>query len=125
MAYVIPPVLNVTSTLPNVSSFQVSVGYRGGSMLMSDGSTHFDIVNTNAKRTWILEWRGLTTAQKDTIVTAYALLKTGSVEFIPPDYISGTKPFVIRSPEQDALVLKPVYSAGGLLWETTMELWEV
>lgn len=110
-------------TLPVPSGYEEVGGYRGGSVQLASGGIHFDVVDSTYKRTWLLTWRGLTAAQKSTILAAYAAIKTGAVAFAGPD---GAAANVTRSPGQTDLVwAAKATPAGTWLWETTMELREV
>ncbi len=99
--------------------------YRGASVLMADGSIKIDLVQSTAKLEFTLKWTGITTAQRTTIETAFATIKTSfsSNNFTAP---TGTQYTVTRHPSQDTLDWDSTMIAGNTLrWGTSMKLREV
>ena len=81
----IAPILGGT-TLPAVNrdGYKETIAYLGGQTEMASGLYAFDLFSTNQKRRIELLWVALTEAEVTTVLTAYALLRTGSQSFTPP-----------------------------------------
>ena len=77
------PILGGT-TMAYPSECEIVRGYYGSSQVMADGSMRLELVNANPKDEITMSWRGVTTAQKDTILTAVATTATASVQFTAP-----------------------------------------
>lgn len=73
------------STLAHPSTYRESVLYRGGRRIMADGSQVTDLVNSNAKRRFHIEWASLTAGERTTLETAYAAVKNTTGSFKTPD----------------------------------------
>ena len=119
MAYT-QPILG-SYTLPNISGYEETRGFRGAMVEMADSTVHFDNVNSGPKRTFILSWIMLTDTEKGTIENAYDALATVSKSFTPPTGATATS--VTRTKTE--LKFVPLKSSEGLLWSTSMELREV
>ena len=117
------PTLGGTS-LRQPKEFSYSIEYRGGIRTMADGSTITDLVNANAKRVFTLRWDAMTATEKDTLITAFAAIKTASGTFLSPENVSYT---VTRHPDQHTLDFGVSTSAGGTEWRysATLRLREV
>ncbi len=116
-----------TTELPHVSDYREREGYRGGAILLVNGGIKFDTVSTK-KRTFSLIWKGLTTAQKESVSAAYMAVQSTPTNFNPPtDNASRESVTVTWSNEGYELEWKPTSVNGGarLLWEATMLLREV
>lgn len=98
------PTLGGTS-LPSPSGYNERVGYRGAPSEMADGTLAWDLVNTNAKREFTVIWRAITAANKTTIETAFATVKSASATFLSPTNVSYT---VTRHPEQAEIEFEAV-----------------
>lgn len=114
------------NTLAQVSvnrGFSYSTGYRGATQDLADGSTQFDLVNDDAKRTFTLTWKNITSAQKTQIETALNAIRKTSGSFTAPDGQTAT---VIRDPAQKALTWEPETKGDGTyLWSGSLTLVEV
>lgn len=114
------------NTLAQVSiqkGFKYGVEYKGASQQLADGTTQFDLVSDTAKRTFVLTWKNITTAQKDTIVTAYNAIRKASGAFTAPDGQTAT---VIRDSQQKRLDWDTeVKGDGTILWSGSLTLVEV
>lgn len=114
------------NTLAQVSvnrGFSYSVEYRGAAQQLADGSTQFDLVNDNAKRTFVLTWKNITSAQKATIETAFNAVRKASGSFTAPDGQTAT---VIRDPNQKRLTWDVETKGDGTyLWSGSLTLVEV
>lgn len=119
------PVLAGT-TLVQVSAnkgFSYSVEYRGSMQQMADGSTQIDLVADTPKRTFVLTWRNIPTAQKNTIETAFNAIRKASGAFTAPDGQTAT---VTRDPNQKKLTWDTeVKGDGTYLWSGSLTLVEV
>jgi hypothetical protein len=113
------------STLAQVSiqkGYSYSVLYRGATQQLADGTTQFDLVSDTAKRTFVLAWKNITTAQKDTVVTAYNAIRKASGAFTAPDGQTAT---VIRDPQQKELKWDTELKGDGtILWSGSLTLVE-
>jgi len=99
--------------------------YRGASLEMADGTVVWDLVNTDAKHEFTLKWEGLTSAERATIETAFAAIKSSysASNFTAP---TGSSYTVTRHPSQDTLEWQATIIAGNTLrWSTTLKLREV
>jgi len=119
------PILAGT-TLPDVNAnkgFSYSVEYRGSMQALADGTVQTDLVTDTAKRTFTLSWKNITTAQRDTINTAFNAIRKASGAFTAPDGQTAT---VIRSPQQKDLKWDTELKGDGSdLWSASMTLVEV
>lgn len=110
------------TTLPYPSGYRERVGYRGGFTELADGTVAVDLVNVNAKREFTVTWRGLTSAQKTTVETAFATVKSASATFLSPTNVSYT---VTRSPDQAEIEWEAIkQNSTTLRWNVTMQLRE-
>jgi len=121
-----PPYIS-DSALPHASAYREFRGYRGGNVILVNGGISFDLVSAAAKRTFVIVWRGLTTAQKATINAAFDSFSTGAKPFRPPADAAVSNISVTWSDQQVELEWESTSVGGGttLLWETTMMLREV
>ncbi len=119
------PILAGT-TLPDVSAnrgFSYVSEYRGSMQPLADGTVQIDLVNDAEKRTFTLAWKNVTTAQRNTIGTAYYAIRKAAGAFTAPDGQTAT---VTRSPQQNTLKWDTELKGdGSYLWSTTMTLAEV
>lgn len=79
------PVLQGT-TLPDCFDFSFAADLRYVATEMADGTIVYDFISSTRKRTWVLEWRGLTNTEIAAILDAYDELLTGptSDNFVDP-----------------------------------------
>lgn len=114
------------NTLAQVSAnrgFSYSVEYRGAMQVLADGSLQTDLVEDTKKRTFVLTWKNITTAQKGTIETAFHAVRKSAVTFTAPD---GQTANVTRSAQQKDLKWDTELKGdGSLLWSGSMTLVEV
>lgn len=119
------PILAGT-TLADVSAnkgFSYSIEYRGSMQVLADGTLQTDLVSDSAKRTFVLAWKNITTAQRNTINTAFNAIRKASGTFTAPDGQTAT---VTRSPAQKNLTWDTeIKGDGSYLWTATMTLVEV
>jgi len=104
------PILGGT-TMAYPSECEIVRGYYGSSQVMADGSMRLELVNANPKHTITMSWRGVTTAQKDTILTAVATTATASVAFTAPTGTVYT--LVTRSGEDTDLKMTMIPTSNG------------
>lgn len=108
--------------LAEPAGYRVGPGYLGAGTTLADGSIQFDLVNDNAKLRIELTWTAITTAQRNTINTAYNGLRKASAAFVGPD---GTSVTVVRDPGQQQLLWEAVKAAGATIrWSGTLVLLE-
>lgn len=119
MAYT-QPVLG-SYTLPHISGYEETRGFRGAMVEMADSTVHFDNVVSGAKRTFVLSWTMLTDTEKGTIESAYDALATATKTLTIPS--GGGTTTVSRTKTE--LKFIPLKATDGLLWSTSMELREV
>jgi hypothetical protein len=119
------PILAGT-TLVNVSAnkgFSYSVEYRGSMQALADGTTQIDLVSDSAKRTFVLAWKNITTAQKTTIETAFNAIRKASGAFTAPDGQTAT---VMRSVNQKGITWDTeIHGDGSYRWSGSLTLVEV
>jgi hypothetical protein len=110
-------------TLPNPSEYEVQEEYRGAGRLMADGTVVYDLYSTTAKHVYTLTWATLTTAQKATVVSAFATVKNSSATMTD---FEGNSVTVTRAPDQDTVTFTAVPVAnGGVRWRAQITLREV
>ena len=74
-------------TLPQIGardSYNEYAGYRGSDVEMASGALATDLVSTSVKRRFELAWLGMTEAQVNTILSAFATVRDGSAAFTSP-----------------------------------------
>ncbi len=75
------------TTLPQVyvkGGFVEYPGYRGADLEMASGALATDLISTSVKRHFELYWVGLTEAQVNTVLTAFATVDDSSASFTSP-----------------------------------------
>ena len=105
--------------------YKEEIIYRGASVTMADGSIKFDLVQATAKHEFTLKWTAMTSAQKTTLETAFATIKTSysNNNFTAP---TGTQYTVTRHDSQGTLKWDSDIIAGNTLrWGTSLKLREV
>jgi hypothetical protein len=113
------------STLAHVASYKETPILRGAPAEMADGSVRFELVQSGAKRDFVLSYDMLTTAQKATLITAWTALAT-SYSASNFTSIDGTTYTVTRHPDQKELAFDAVSAAGPTLyWKAELKLREV
>ena len=117
-----------SQVLPDPQRYTVSVQYRGKGIMMADGTPVFDLVSTTDKYKFNIGWVGLTTAQRTTLETAWATLKTESAALLDYDYDVGPPVVgsytVSRDPAAPDLKFDAMTSAGGVRWNVSISLLE-
>jgi hypothetical protein len=114
--------------LPYPSEYRERKGRRGGAILTANGGVLFDTVGGGAKRVFVMQFRGLTSAKKAQIETIFDGIGHIAVPFTPPnDLGDSTQINVTWSNEQMELEWEATSVGGGtmLLWETSIMLREV
>lgn len=96
--------------MPYPSEYEEVIGYYGASQFMADGSLHLELQDSSAKRRFSFTWRGLTTAQRATIITASATTATASVTLVT---VTGDSYTVTRSGEPDDIPSRIVPTGNG------------
>jgi hypothetical protein len=103
--------------------YSYSVEYRGSMQALADGTVQTDLVSDSKKRIFVLSWKNITTAQKDTIEGAFHAIRKASGAFTAPDGQTAT---VTRSPQQKDLKWDTELKGdGSYLWSASMTLVEV
>jgi len=122
MAYT-QPVLN-SVTLPHVSGYTERVLYLGSRTRLANGTLRTHLVNTSAKRLFVLEWRGLTDTNCTTLRTAFDTALKASTSFTSPN--GGSFTVVVDESQMD-MTFEAVRQGVGttLRWSTTLILREV
>lgn len=103
------PVLGGT-TMPHPSEYEEVIGYYGAAQTMADASLRLELQDSSAKRRFSFTWRGLTTAQRATIITALATTATASVTLVT---VTGDSYTVTRSGEPDDVPSQVVPTGNG------------
>lgn len=109
-------------TLPDPNAYSVTVGYRGGSAVMASGATYFDVVQSTAKRQFVIGWVALTSSERSALETAWASLKTASGTLVDYDSTNYT---VTRDPTLPDLRFDAIRAGGAVRWGVTVQLVEV
>lgn len=78
------PVLGGT-TLPWPSAHAPTSGYRGGVLIMADGTQVTDLVQANAKKGVTLSWTAISASDLGTILTGAATIKDTSASYTDID----------------------------------------
>lgn len=104
------PVLGST-TLPHPTGYTETPEFRGATVEMADGSLVTHLVQSGAKRRFVLRWTGLTATQVGDVETAWAAIKAGSAAFTSPRNVSYTG--VNLDPGQRELVWEWYLVKGG------------
>jgi hypothetical protein len=120
MAVATVPVLGGT-TLPAPKEQPYRRIYRGGTLIMADGSIVHDLVDATARHLFRLEFVYLTATQLGTVQTAWDAIKNTTATYVS---IRNTSHTVTR-PDGAELEIVPVVTAGGdIKFNVTMELIE-
>lgn len=117
------PVLN-SVTLPHVSGYTERVLYLGSRTQLANGTLRSNFVNTNAKRIFVMQWRGLSDAQCATLRTAFDWAIKNNSSFTSPN--GGTFTVTLDT-GQGEMVFEPVRRGASttLVWSTSLVLREV
>ena len=78
------PVLN-SVTLPDPFEYQEFAGVRGAVTTVADGTTRWQLLQSGAKKRFLMRWRNLTSAQKTVLETALLAASTASKTLVAPD----------------------------------------
>lgn len=109
------------STLPPPKSQDYKRLYKGGSLVMADGSIVHDLVDATARHSFRLEWVLLNATQLTTVQTAFDGIKNTTATYVS---IRNTSHTVTR-PDGGELEVTPVVTGGGdIKFNVTMELVE-
>lgn len=111
-------------TLPHPFEYRQTRGYRLVSLETVDGSIVHQVVNDSVKRTFVLEWRGVTTTQRNTILAAYEELITAptSSNFTDP---AGDTYTVTMPPNAPPVDLPWIKGTAVTRWNVSITLREV
>ena len=102
--------------------FAETLSFRGKTIERADGSQSTDLVQSSAKRTFVLKWKMLSASEKADIITAFTAIKDTSGAFIAPD---GSAYTVTREGDAD-LEFEFVRSSGGVFgYDSSLQLREV
>lgn len=118
----VQPVLAGT-TLPHVAQngFRRRRTYRGGRREMASGAQAVDLVNTNPKHVFDLEWPALTSAELATVQTAVAAVKDTAGNFTSPENVTYTVQLDITNPE---LIVEMFRASGADRFRVSLRLRE-
>ena len=120
MAVATLPVLGGT-TLPPPKSQDYTRLYRGGSLIMADGSIVHDLTDATARRHFRLRWILLDDTDLTTVTNAWDTIKNATAPYIS---VRNTLHTVTR-PEDGEMEVEIVLAAGGhLRFNVTLELVE-
>ena len=110
-----------SNTLATPQEYDEIREFRGGTVVLADGTQHTDLVQAAAKRRFRLVWNTLTAAQKATLQTAFDSMVTGgSATFVDMASASYT---VTRDGDTD-LDFRYVRTASGTRYAATLALRE-
>lgn len=112
------PILGGT-TLPEPNEYEEVEEYRGAGRLMASGAVVYDLLSATAKHVYTLTWDALTGAEKATVKTAFATVKTSSAAFTT---LEGASVTVTRDPGEDDITFTAVPAANGTRWKASMKL---
>ena len=108
-------------SLPDPQGYSVSPKYRGKGQVMSDGTTKFDLVYANDRRTFVLRYVALNATQKAALEAAWYSLRIATGLFV--DYDAGSYT-VTRSASAPDIIFDAVATASGVHWAVTVTLVE-
>ncbi len=102
------------TTLASCAAYEQTDTLRGATAEMADGSVHFELVASGAKKDFVLSWDMLTAAQRADVSTAWAALATAysSNNFVS---VLGDTYTVTRHPDQKELKFTAVQVNGVVL----------
>lgn len=113
------PVIGST-TVAWPASHVVNVAYRGGAVIMANGTQVTDLVNTAAKRRWTLGWKAITGTELASILTGVASIKDASGNYTD---LNGTSYTATLDGTLD-LTATSVTAAGGIRHDVSLALRE-
>jgi hypothetical protein len=120
MAVATIPVLGGT-TLPAPKEQSYRRLYRGGTLMMADGSIVHDLTDATARHWFRLEWVYLTSTQLTTIQTAFDGIKNATAIYTSIRNMTHT---VTRTDGGELEITPVVTAAGDIKYNVTMELVE-
>jgi hypothetical protein len=95
--------------------------YRGGTLMMADGSIVHDLVDNVARHSFSLRWEYKTNAELTTIANAWDAIKNTTATYVSVRNTSHT----VTQPDGAELSITPVVTGGGdLKFHIEMELVE-
>lgn len=97
-------------TMPHPIQYEEIISYYGASQIMANGSLRLELQSSSAKRSFSFAWHGLTTAQRDTVISGLATTATASVTLTAP---TGSSYTVTRSGNADDLPMRVVPTGNG------------
>jgi len=109
------------SSVPEPTEYSEDFQWRGGSVLMADGTVKFQSVATGGKRTPALTWVGITNAQKNTIRDAIDSFQDGTASFTSP---AGDTYTVTRVEGGGGFSANAWNSLGSVVWDVSVQLRE-
>lgn len=109
------------STIPEPTEYAEDYQFRGGNVLMADGSVKFQSVATGGKRTASLSWTGITNANKNVILGAINGFQDGTAALVTP---AGDTFTVTRVPGGGGLTTTAWNSLGSVVWDVSVQLRE-
>jgi len=120
MAAATIPTLGAT-TLPAPKEQGYKRFYRGGTLTMADGSIVHDLTDATARHSFSLRWEYQTSAQLNTIQSAWDAIKNATATYVSVRNTS----HVVTQPDGAQLEVTPVVTAlGDLKFHVSMELVE-
>ncbi len=110
-----------SNTLAEPQEYTETREFRGGAVVLADGTQHTDLVQASAKRLFRLEWVALTTTQKGTLQTAFdAMLAAGTATYEDLDAVS----YTVTADGQASIEFRAVKASGGKRWAASLALRE-
>lgn len=109
------------SSVPEPTEYSEDYSWRGGSILMADGTVKFQSVATNAKRAPTLTWTGITNANKNIIRDAINSFQDGTAAFVSP---GGDTFTVTRVEGGGGFSANAWNSLGSVVWDVTVSFRE-
>ena len=121
---VAPPPTIPPYVLENICGYAETYRTREKWRTLADGAVWVDRLNTSSKRDFRLDFCNITTAQKDTIGSAFGKVITdnGTATYTSPANLTYT---VTVHPQQPGLSWEATDSLGTLYWTGSMMLREV
>lgn len=112
-----------SNTLANYAEEEVESFLRGASYSLASGAIQHDNVSTTRKRRWRIQWRALTSAQKETIATQYIVLVAGTGSGSFTDIHGDT--YTITVPQNRKTISIRTVNASPLRFDVSVEFEEV
>lgn len=115
------------TALPDLAypnGYEEYVSYRAVDTELADGTVSTDMIQSGAKRRFVLRWRNLDTSDKNDVNTAFGAVKDGTARTFEPPFTTTTYE-VTRDVGFYEIEWRASFAQSGLRWSGEMRLREV